>query len=121
VLQVLAGLSPLLLVLVVLAVPMAAAEAAAETATASMLQTVPPERMRGRVLGAWRTASTGWGLAGPPALGLLLEAAGVRAGLVIGGVVVLVAIAAIAVLRPDGTPLRTRLAALLRRPEPAYG
>jgi hypothetical protein len=84
-LQMLSGLSPLVLVLVGLAVPMAAAEAAAATATATLLQTVPPRHLRGRVLGAWRTASTGWGLAGPTTLGLLLQVAGPRAGLAVGG------------------------------------
>lgn len=84
-LQMLTGLSPVVLVLAGLAVPMAAAEAAAATATATLLQTVPPRHLRGRVLGAWRTASTGWGLAGPTTLGLLLQFAGPRAGLAVGG------------------------------------
>jgi MFS family permease len=53
----------------------------------TMLQTSPPDHLRGQVLGAWRTTSTAWGLAGPPVLGLLLEVLGVRTGLVLGGVV----------------------------------
>jgi MFS family permease len=87
-LQVMSGLSPFVLLLIALVIPMAASEAAAATATATMLQTVPPQFLRGRVLGAWRTMSTAWGLAGPPALGLLLETAGVRTGLVLGGTLV---------------------------------
>jgi MFS family permease len=86
-LQAVVGLSPALLAVVVLAVPMAAAEGAMATTAQTMLQTVPPEPMRGRVLGAWRTASTAWGLAGPPALGALLEVLGARGGLIVGGVV----------------------------------
>jgi MFS family permease len=87
-LQVLTGLSPLVLVLFAVVIPMAAAEAAAATTAATMLQTVPPRHLRGRVLGAWRTASTGWGLAGPPVLGLILETAGTRTGLVVTGITV---------------------------------
>jgi MFS family permease len=84
-LQAVVGLSPVLLMVALVAMAMAAAEGAMATTAQTMLQTVPPEQLRGRVLGAWRTASTGWGLAGPPALGALLEVFGVRSGLVIGG------------------------------------
>ncbi|MGP4057971.1 hypothetical protein ACTWP6_24645 [Mycobacterium sp. 4D054] len=84
----LGGLSPLVLILIAVVIPMAAAEAAAATTAATMLQTVPPRHLRGRVLGAWRTASTGWGLAGPPVLGLILEALGTRTGLVVTGITV---------------------------------
>jgi hypothetical protein len=58
-----------------------------------MLQTVPPRELRGRVLGAWRTASTGWGLAGPSVLGLILQFAGARGGLIAGGVTVVALLA----------------------------
>jgi MFS family permease len=101
-LQAVVGLSPVLLGVVVLAVPMAAAEGAMATAAQTMLQTVPPEPMRGRVLGAWRTASTGWGLAGPPALGALLELLGARGGLVVGGVVSVLLLAVIGVMSLRG-------------------
>jgi MFS family permease len=87
-LQVLSGLSPLVLILIAVVIPMAAVEAAAATTAATMLQTVPPPHLRGRVLGAWRTASTSWGLAGPPILGLILEIAGTRTGLVVTGITV---------------------------------
>jgi MFS family permease len=103
-LQVFAGLSPAVLVLIALVIPMAAAEAAATTTTATMLQTVPPRHLRGRVLGAWRTASTGWGLAGPPVLGLILETAGTSTGLVLTGVAVA------ALLTIGSTAYRRRLA-----------
>jgi MFS family permease len=86
--QVLTGFAPIVAVLAIMVIPMAAAEAAASTATATMLQTVPPEQLRGRVLGAWRTASTTWGLAGPPMLGILLQSAGPRLGLIVGGLAV---------------------------------
>jgi len=83
--QMLAGAAPGLGVLVAAAALLAATEAAAGTLTASLVQTVPPAHLRGRALGAWRTVSTGWGLGGPPALGLLLELGGVRGGLALGG------------------------------------
>ncbi|GAA1133303.1 MFS transporter [Nocardioides aquiterrae] len=95
-LQTLVGLSPVLTVVVLLAVPMAAAEAALATGTQTMLQTVPPESMRGRVLGAWRTASTSWGLAGPPVLGGLLQLLGARGGLVLGGLASILLLAGVA-------------------------
>ncbi|MFJ7166717.1 MFS transporter [Streptomyces globosus] len=87
-LQVLAGLSPSLAVLLVLVLPMAVAESVGDTAQSTLLQTDPPARMRGRVLGAWSTVRTGWGLAAPPVLGLLMEQLGVRAALVAGGLVI---------------------------------
>ncbi|MCW2768141.1 MAG: transrane transport protein [Nocardioides sp.] len=100
-LQVTIGLSPVLIMVVVLAVPMAIAESATATTTATMLQSVPPRQLRGRVLGVWRTASAAWGLAGPVGLGLVLEATGERGGLVIGGVAaVLLLVAAAARPRP---------------------
>ncbi|GAA2435421.1 MFS transporter [Streptomyces macrosporus] len=91
-LQVVAGLSPSLAVLVLLVAPMAVVESISDTAGSTVLQTDPPARLRGRVLGVWRSASTGWGLAGPPLLGLLMEAAGARGALVAGGLVVVGAI-----------------------------
>jgi MFS family permease len=97
-LQVVIGMSPLLMLIVVLAVPMAIAEAATSTTTATLLQSVPPREMRGRVLGVWRSASAAWGLAGPVALGLLLETSGERTGLILGGMVIVLLLAA-AVLR----------------------
>lgn len=77
-LQVLAGLSPTLAVLLVVVAPMAVLESFSDTAGATVLQTDPPPAMRGRVLGVWRSASTAWGLAGPPLLGLMMELIGVR-------------------------------------------
>ncbi|GAB6985009.1 MFS transporter [Nocardioides pyridinolyticus] len=95
-LQTLVGLSPVLAAVVLLAIPMAAAEGALATGTQTMLQTVPPESMRGRVLGAWRTASTSWGLAGPPVLGALLEFLGARNGLIVGGLASILLLAGVA-------------------------
>ncbi|WP_280871939.1 MFS transporter [Streptomyces sp. MJP52] len=97
-LQIAAGLSPSLLVLMALIVPMAIVESVSDTAGTTVLQTDPPPHMRGRVLGVWRSVSTGWGLAGPPLLGLLLEWAGARGALVIGGVLIAGAIGAGAAL-----------------------
>ncbi|MFF5448083.1 MFS transporter [Streptomyces sp. NPDC012888] len=87
-LQVFAGLSPSLAVLLVLVLPMAVAESVSETATTTVLQTDPPAHMRGRVLGVWSTVRTVWGLAAPVSLGLLMELAGARGALVLGGLVV---------------------------------
>ncbi|MET9375655.1 MFS transporter [Streptomyces sp. NPDC002992] len=87
-LQVLAGLSPSVAVLLVLVLPMAIAESVADTAQNTVLQTDPPAHMRGRVLGAWSSIRTVWGLAAPPTLGLLMEVLGARGALVAGGLLV---------------------------------
>ncbi|MFJ6793147.1 MFS transporter [Streptomyces sp. NPDC091268] len=87
-LQVLAGLVPSLVLLLVLVLPMAVAESVGDTAQSTVLQTDPPAHMRGRVLGAWSSIRTGWGLTAPPLLGLAMELAGVRVTLVAGGLVV---------------------------------
>ncbi|GAA2442674.1 MFS transporter [Streptomyces lavendulocolor] len=87
-LQVVAGLSPSLAVLLVLVLPMAVAESVSDTAGTTVLQTDPPADMRGRVLGVWGSIKTVWGLAGPPALGLLMELAGARGALVTGGLLI---------------------------------
>ncbi|GAA3028867.1 MFS transporter [Streptomyces olivoverticillatus] len=104
--QAVAGASPMLLMLLVMIVPMAVVESVSDTAATTVLQTDPPAHMRGRVLGVWRSASTGWGLAGPPLLGLLVQGAGARGALIIGGV----AIAAV-----------IGVGALLQRRRPARG
>lgn len=93
-LQVVAGLSPSLLLLTLLVAPMAVVESVSDTAGTTVLQTDPPAGMRGRVLGVWRSASTGWGLVGPPLLGALMEFAGARGALVGGGLLIAGAIAA---------------------------
>nr|WP_279634756.1 MFS transporter [Streptomyces carpinensis] len=102
-LQIAAGLSPTLWVLLLLVAPMAVVESVSDTAGTTVLQTDPPPHMRGRVLGVWRTASTGWSLVGPPLLGLLMQTAGARGALVIGGVLVAGAIGTGAVLRDRRT------------------
>lgn len=108
-LQAVVGLSPGVLAVLLMAVPMAAAEGAMATAVDTMVQTRPPEHVRGRVLGAWRTAATAWGLAGPIVLGAMLQLLGARAGLVAGGVLILVALVAIRVAtRP--APVRGAMA-----------
>ncbi|OKJ77300.1 MFS transporter [Streptomyces sp. TSRI0107] len=111
-LQVVAGLSPSLAVLLVLVLPMAVVESVSDTAGTTVLQTDPPAHMRGRVLGVWGSISTGWGLAGPPALGLLMELAGARGALVAGGLIIAGAIGTGHLLRERRTalpvtPLRT--------------
>ncbi|MGW3164592.1 MFS transporter [Streptomyces sp. NPDC001142] len=93
VLQVAAGLAPGLLVLIALVIPMAVVESISDTAGATVLQTDPAPEMRGRVLGVWRSTSTGWQLVGPPLLGLLVEFAGARGALVSGGLLIAGAIA----------------------------
>ncbi len=87
-LQVVAGLSPSLIFLLVLVLPMSVVESVSDTAGTTVLQTDPPAHMRGRVLGVWRSLSTGWGLVAPPLLGLLMEWAGARGALVLGGVII---------------------------------
>ncbi|MGW2857769.1 MFS transporter, partial [Streptomyces sp. NPDC001215] len=90
-LQVAAGLSPSLAVLLVLVLPMAVAESVSDTAGTAVLQTDPPAHLRGRVLGVWNSIGTVWSLGGPPALGLLMQFAGARGALVTGGVLIDVA------------------------------
>ncbi|WP_240796555.1 MFS transporter [Streptomyces sp. RFCAC02] len=87
-LQIAAGLSPSLGLLILLVVPMAVVESVSDTAGTTVLQTDPPEHMRGRVLGVWRSLSTGWGLVGPPLIGVLMETMGARGALVLGGVLI---------------------------------
>jgi MFS family permease len=111
-LQAVAGLSPSLAVLLVLVLPMAIVESVSDTAGTTVLQTDPPAHMRGRVLGVWGSISTGWGLAGPPALGLLMELAGARGALVAGGLLIAGMIGTGCLLRERRTatpltPLRT--------------
>jgi MFS family permease len=103
-LQVTAALSPSLAVLLVLVLPMALVESVSDTAGTTVLQTDPPAHMRGRVLGVWGSIRTLWGLAGPPALGLLMELAGARGALVTGGLIIAGAIGAGFVLRDRRAP-----------------
>lgn len=106
-LQVVAGLSPSLAVLLVMVLPMAVVESVSDTAGTAVLQTDPPAHMRGRVLGVWGSIGTVWGLGGPPALGLLMELAGARGALIAGGLVIAGTIGA-------GHLLRERRAAVPR-------
>ncbi|MFC0499192.1 MFS transporter [Streptomyces mutabilis] len=98
-LQVVAGLSPSLAVLLVMVLPMAVVESVSDTAGTAVLQTDPPASMRGRVLGVWGSIGTVWGLGGPPALGLLMELAGARGALIAGGLIIAGTIGAGHVLR----------------------
>ncbi|GGW97420.1 MFS transporter [Streptomyces malachitofuscus] len=93
-LQVVAGMSPSLAVLLVLVLPMAVVESVSDTAGTAVLQTDPPAHLRGRVLGVWGSIGTVWGLGGPPALGLLMELAGPRGALITGGLIIAGSIAA---------------------------
>jgi MFS family permease len=93
-LQMAAGLSPSVAVLLVLVLPMAVVESVSDTAGTAVLQTDPPPHLRGRVLGVWSSIGTVWGLGGPPALGLLMELAGARGALVAGGLLIAGAIGA---------------------------
>ncbi|MFE9443596.1 MFS transporter [Streptomyces sp. NPDC006602] len=103
-LQVAAGLSPSLAVLLVLVLPMAVVESVSDTAGTAVLQTDPPAHLRGRVLGVWSSIGTVWGLGGPPALGLLMETAGARGALVTGGLLIAGAIGAGFVVRARRVP-----------------
>lgn len=102
-LQVVAGLSPSLAVLLVLVLPMAVVESVSDTAGTAVLQTDPPTHLRGRVLGIWGSIGTVWSLGGPPALGLLMELAGARGALVTGGLTIAGAIGAGFALRARRT------------------
>ncbi|WUO34562.1 MFS transporter [Streptomyces sp. NBC_00286] len=102
-LQAVAGLSPSLVLLLVLVLPMAVVESVSDTAGTTVLQTDPPAHLRGRVLGVWGSIRTAWGLAGPPALGLLMELAGARGALVAGGLIIAGSIGAGYVLRERRT------------------
>ncbi|MEU4211754.1 MFS transporter [Streptomyces sp. NPDC026206] len=118
-LQIVAGLSPVLLMLLVMVVPMAIVESVSDTATTTVLQTDPPAHMRGRVLGVWRSVSTAWGLAGPPLLGLLVQGMGERGALVLGGVVITGVIGAGALAHRRRRTVRR--VAPVPVAEPAYG
>jgi MFS family permease len=65
-LQVVAGLSPLLAVLLVLVLPMAVVESVPDPAGTAVLPTGPPPHLRGRLLGVWSSIGTVWGLGGRP-------------------------------------------------------
>lgn len=103
-LQVVAGMSPSLAVLLVLVLPMAVVESVSDTAGTAVLQTDPPAHLRGRVLGVWGSLGTVWGLGGPPALGLLMELAGPRGALITGGLIIAGSIAAGHLLHTHRTP-----------------
>jgi MFS family permease len=103
-LQVAAGLSPSLGMLLVLVLPMAVVESVSDTAGTAVLQTDPPAHLRGRVLGVWGSIGTVWSLGGPPALGLLMELAGVRGALITGGLLITGAIASGLLLRTRRVP-----------------
>jgi MFS family permease len=111
-LQLAAGLSPSLAVLLVLVLPMAVLESVSDTAGTAVLQTDPPAHLRGRVLGVWGSVGTVWSLGGPPALGLLMELAGARGALVAGGLLIAGTIGTASLLRarrtPPLVPLRTK-------------
>jgi MFS family permease len=103
-LQLAAGLSPSLAVLLVLVLPMAVLESVSDTAGTAVLQTDPPPHLRGRVLGTWSSIGTVWSLGGPPALGLLMELAGARGALVTGGLLIAGGIGAGFLVRARRTP-----------------
>ncbi|MFI9155236.1 MFS transporter [Streptomyces sp. NPDC053367] len=111
-LQVAAGLSPSMTVLLALVLPMAVVESVSDTAGTSVLQTDPPARMRGRVLGVWGTIATVWGLGGPPALGFLMEHAGARGALVTGGLLIAGVIGTGFLFRSRRTPVTVPVPAL---------
>jgi MFS family permease len=110
-LQVVAGLSPSLAVLIVLVLPMAVVESVSDTAGTAVLQTDPPAHLRGRVLGVWSTVGTVWSLGGPPLLGLLMQWAGARGALVAGGLLIAGSIGAGLLLRRRGGLMPVTVAA----------
>ncbi|GAA3889372.1 MFS transporter [Streptomyces sedi] len=125
--QIAAGLTPTLGLLILLVIPMAVVESVSDTAGTTVLQTDPPPAMRGRVLGVWRSLSTGWGLVGPPTVGLMMELMGARAALVAGGLLVALPAAAGLLLHalrrrapaPEPAPVPAPRAEPAPAPEPA--
>lgn len=97
-LQVVAALAVGMPMLLVVALPLSLVESVQDTLTGTLLQTRPPAQLRGVVFGAWQSACAGWTLVGPPLLGWLLGAAGARAGLVIGGLLIIAVVVAIRTL-----------------------
>ncbi|MFJ4616676.1 MFS transporter [Streptomyces sp. NPDC088812] len=110
-LQVVAGLSPSLTILLIMVLPMAVVESVSDTAGTAVLQTDPPAHLRGRVLGVWSSIGTVWSLGGPPALGLLMELAGARGALAAGGLLIAGTIGSGFLLRARRTTRTVTLAA----------
>jgi MFS family permease len=98
-------------VLLVLVLPMAVVESVSDTAGTAVLQTDPPPHLRGRVLGVWSSIGTVWGLGGPPLLGLLMEWAGARGALVVGGLLIAGSVGAGLLVRRRGGPVPLTLRA----------
>jgi MFS family permease len=94
-LQVVAAFALDLPMLLFAVLPLALVESVQDTLTGTVLQTRPPAHLRGRVLGAWQSATAAWSLAGPPLLGWLLQACGARAGLALGGAAIVAAVLAL--------------------------
>jgi MFS family permease len=109
-LQVVAACAVGMPMLLIVALPLALAESVQDTLTSTLILTRPPEQLRGVVLGAWQSAAAACSLAGPPALGWLLQEAGVRAGLAAGGLVIVLAVVAIRVLHISFPVVRSRVA-----------
>jgi MFS family permease len=113
--------APTLAVLVAGAVLMSALESVAATASATLLMTVPPEEVRGRVMGAWGSVSTLCAMVGPLLLGGLLSLLGPRAGLAAGGVLFLAAVVTVTqvyLIRVHGRVAGVRAWRTLLRPVP---
>jgi MFS family permease len=89
-LQVVAAGSAGVATLLAVALPLAMVESVQDTLTGTLLQSRPPAHLRGRVYGAWQTASAAWTFVGPVGFGWLLEAWGARLGLAAGGLAIAV-------------------------------
>ena len=90
------------------------------TTANAVMQLSVPARMRGRVMGLYMLVFAGSAPIGAPLLGWLAEVFGPRSGLVIGGVVSLVAVVAVVTIMAPGrlfTAVRPRLATGLDRVE----
>jgi MFS family permease len=92
-LELAAGGAPTLPVFVALIVGAGAAAVVLDTAVSTRVATAAPDMLRGRVLAVAGAAGAGAGAVGGPVLGLLAEALGARAPLLIGGLVCLSACA----------------------------
>ncbi|TMQ90801.1 MFS transporter [Actinomadura soli] len=123
-LEVATGLMPTYWTFLALLVPTGVAMMTIMTAAnATMQLSVAPE-MRGRVMGLYMFVFLGTNPLGAPTIGWLAENFGARTGLVGGGLISVVAAAAVGVLAARGAPgeagaIRPALDRIRRRPAPA--
>ncbi|MFG2007220.1 MFS transporter [Spirillospora sp. NPDC048911] len=85
--QLLAGVSPGLVVFALVMVPVAAGAVIIDTVVSTRAQLDSPDHLRGRVIAAQGMVGAAAGAVGPPALGALCDTLGPRTALVLAGVI----------------------------------